>query len=104
MVAAISSGIQAKGTIMLLTARILSGAVGVFMLYFVLGGLLPYPEFVVPDLLLGGLLSLSAIAPNRVAPLAIAGGCLFALGVYSVAVANQVELGVAINPQSLSRW
>lgn len=83
---------------MLIASRLLALAVGLFMFYFLLGGLLAYPEFMVPDLILATLLTLAALTPARAAPVVLLGANMFALGVYSVAVANQLELGVAINP------
>lgn len=83
---------------MLLAARLVAALLGIGMLVFVLGGFLAYPQFTVPDAAIGGLMLVAAILPSRLAPLAIMLAAAFACGVFSVAVFNQLHLGVPVNP------
>ncbi|MAW80062.1 MAG: hypothetical protein CMI63_07470 [Parvularcula sp.] len=79
--------------------RVAGAATGVATAANVLAGLMEVPEFVVPDLLIGAFLVSAAFLPSPVrARLSLISANAFALGVFSVALAQQTAPGETPNP------
>lgn len=84
---------------MFLALRIIGAAVGVITAGNVAIGLMTDPVFVVPDYLIGAFLIVAALIPQRpLARGALIAGNAFALGVFSVALANRMQPGGVFNP------
>lgn len=83
---------------MLLVLRLLALAVGVGTAFFVLNGRMSNPLFQVADLVVGALLATAALAPLRIASGALMLAASYALGVFTVALADYVVPGRPINP------
>ncbi len=84
---------------MLFWVRVLSALVGAATAANVALGLMTQPEFIVADYLLAAFLILAAlIPPPRAAQIALIGANAYALGVFTVAMAQRMELDGTLTP------
>lgn len=87
---------------MFLALRILAGLTGLLTGGLVLIGRMTIYEFIVADLIVGGLLVLGALWPaRRLAWLIMVVGNAYALGVFTVALARQIGPVPPVNPPLL---
>ena len=87
---------------MLLILRILSFTVGAATAWRVLDGQMTAPLFKVAELALGAALVIAALMPKGVAPTALIAASAYALGVFSVSLANHLVPGHAVEPLLLA--
>lgn len=83
---------------MLLLLRILSIAAGTGTLLNVLGGRMTNPLFIVADLVAGAALVIAALLPRPSVAPALVAAHGYALGVFSVALADYIVPGRPVNP------
>jgi hypothetical protein len=83
---------------MLLVLRILALIVGIATAWRVLDGSMTNDLFKVPDLALGAALVIAALLPKAAAAPALIGASGYALGVFSIALADYLVPGRPVNP------
>ncbi|MEZ0243242.1 MAG: hypothetical protein ACAH11_07695 [Sphingomonas sp.] len=83
---------------MLIILRILTFTVGAATAWRVLDGQMTAPLFKVAELALGAALVIAALMPKGVAPTALVTASAYALGVFSIALANYLVPGRPVDP------
>ena len=83
---------------MLQILRLLSILVGGATAWRVLDGTMTAPLFKVPDLVVGAALVIAALLPRAIAPVALVAASAYALGVFSIALANYLVPGRPVEP------
>ena len=83
---------------MLILLRILAFTVGAATAWRVLDGQMTSPLFKVADLAVGAALVIAALMPKAIAPTALIGASAYALGVFSIALANYLVPGRPVDP------